>query len=142
MGLLDAVSGLLNESTGGGNAPDLMSIASQLLDSNAPGDGLAGLVQHFEQGGLGEVVGSWISNGQNLPISAEQLQSALGGHPALAGLLQQAQGPQGQALLGQLAQMLPELVNRMTPQGQLPASAAESPDLGSLLGGLSGLLKG
>ena len=47
MGLLDAVSGLLNESTGGGNAPDLMSIASQLLDSNAPGGGLAGLVQHF-----------------------------------------------------------------------------------------------
>ncbi|WP_022979496.1 YidB family protein [Ideonella sp. B508-1] len=142
MGLLDAVSGLLNESTGGGNAPDLMSIASQLLDSNAPGGGLAGLVQHFEQGGLGEVVGSWISNGQNLPISADQLQSALGSHPALAGLLQQAQGPQDQALLGQLAQMLPELVNKMTPQGQLPATAAESPDLGSLLGGLSGLLKG
>jgi uncharacterized protein YidB (DUF937 family) len=38
--------------------------------------------------------------------------------------------------------MLPELVNRMTPQGQLPATPAESPDLGSLLGGLSGLLKG
>ena len=95
-----------NESTGGGNAPDLMSIASQLLDSNAPGGGLAGLVQHFEQGGLGEVIGSWISNGQNLPISADQLQSALGGHPALAGLLQQAQGPQGQALLGQLAQII------------------------------------
>lgn len=142
MGLLDAVSGLLNESAGGGNAPDLMSLARGLLDSNAPGGGLPGLVQHFEQGGLGGVVGSWISNGQNLPISAEQLQSVLGGHPALAGLLQQAQGPQGQALLGQLAQMLPELVNQMTPQGQLPTSPAESPDLGSLLGGLSGLLKG
>lgn len=142
MGLLDAVSGLLNESAGGGNTPDLMSIATQLLDNKAPGGGLSGLVRHFEQGGLGEVVGSWISNGQNLPISAEQLQSVLGGHPALAGLLQQAQGPQGQALLGQLAQMLPELVNKMTPQGQLPATPAESPDLGSLLGGLSGLLKG
>ncbi len=142
MGLLDAMTGLLNNAAGGGGQSDLMTIASQLLDSNAPGGGLGGLVQQFEQGGLGQVIGSWISNGQNLPISAEQLQSVLGGHPALAGLLQQAQGPQGQALLGQLAQVLPALVNQMTPQGQLPATPAEAPDLGSLLGGLSGLLKG
>src|SRR5258707_4071383 len=54
-----------------------------LADGGA--DGLAGLVQRFERQGLGQVIGSWLGPGQNLPISGPQLQAALGGQRAGAG---------------------------------------------------------
>ncbi|MFZ2988780.1 MAG: YidB family protein [Ideonella sp.] len=135
MGLLDSMVGMLGQAQGG-NQADLMGLIGGLLDSNAPGGGLAGLVSQFQQGGLGEVVASWISTGQNLPVSAEQLQSVLGGHSGLNQLLAQTGMGQGE-LMGQLAKFLPLVVDQMTPNGQLPASGS-TPDLGSLLGGLLG----
>ncbi|WP_396269187.1 YidB family protein [Ideonella sp.] len=88
-----------------------------MLSQGGLGGGLAGLVQQFQQGSLGDVVSSWVSTGQNLPISAEQ-----------TGL---SQGD----LMGQLSQLLPQVIDQMTPNGQLPTAGAQ-PDLGSLLGSL------
>jgi uncharacterized protein YidB (DUF937 family) len=78
MGLLDSVVGALAGGQSGGNS-GLVDVVMQLIN-NQPG-GLAGLVQSFQQGGLADIVNSWVSTGQNLPISAEQLQSVLGGGP-------------------------------------------------------------
>lgn len=144
MGLLDSVVGMMGGAQGGaggagggGNAALIQAVVS-LLANNGGGQGgiggLAGLVQQFQQGGLGEVVGSWISTGQNLPISAEQLQSVLGGHSAVAGLAQQTGMSQGD-LMGQLSQLLPQVVDQLTPNGQLPEAGAQ-PDLMGMLGGL------
>lgn len=144
MGLLDSVVGMMaggqGGAAGGGNAALIQAVLS-LLANNGGGSqgglgGLAGLVQQFQQGGLGDVVGSWVSTGQNLPISAEQLQSVLGGHPALAGLAQQAGLSQGD-LMGSLSQLLPQVVDQLTPDGQLPQAGAQ-PDLMGMLGGLLG----
>jgi uncharacterized protein YidB (DUF937 family) len=92
------------------------------LINNQPG-GLGGLVQSFQQGGLGEVVNSWVSTGQNLPVSAEQLQSVLGG-----GQLQNIAAQLGvspEQASGSLADLLPQVVDKLTPNGQLPEGGGD-----------------
>jgi uncharacterized protein YidB (DUF937 family) len=125
MGLLDAVAGAMGGSGGGGQA-DLMQLVMKLVQQSG---GLEGLIAKFQQGGLGEVVQSWISTGPNLPISADQLGQVFG-----PDTLQQL-GAGGQELLGPLAQLLPQVVDGLTPNGQLPAGGG---DLGAMLGGLLG----
>lgn len=137
MGLFDTVVGMINQGGAGQDQAALMNVITGLLNQDGPQGGLAGLVQQFQQGGLGDVVASWISTGQNLPISAEQLQSVLGSHSALAGVAEQAGLSQGD-LMGQLSQLLPQVIDQMTPQGQLPAAGGQA----DLLGVLGGLLKG
>jgi uncharacterized protein YidB (DUF937 family) len=99
--------------------------------------GLAGLVQKFEQCGLGNVVGSWIGTGQNLPISADQLRNVLGSDAI--GQIAQQLGLSHEEVAGQLSQALPEVVDQATPEGQLPADGGlgSLADIGGLLGKLS-----
>jgi uncharacterized protein YidB (DUF937 family) len=137
MSLLDSMSSLLGQNAGNAAGQgDLMQALLGLLSPQAPGGGLVGLVQHFQQGGLGEVVQSWISTGQNLPISTEQLQSVLGQHAGLAGLLQASGLDQG-TTLSQLTRLLPEVIDQLTPQGRLPDSSGTA-QIGDLLGNLLG----
>ena len=116
MGLLDSVVGALSGGPSAGSNP-LLNIVMQLINNPQTG-GLGGLVQSFEQGGLGEVVKSWVSTGQNLPISAEQIKAVLGG-----GQLQDIAAQLGvstEQASGSLADLLPQMVDKMTPNGQLP----------------------
>jgi uncharacterized protein YidB (DUF937 family) len=134
MGLFDQVMGAVSGAAGGsagGDNPILGSIM-QLINNPQTG-GLAGLVQSFQEKGLGEVVNSWVSTGQNLPISAEQIQSVLGGEQ-IKGLASQF-GVDSSQVSGQLAEFLPQIVDKLTPNGSLP----EGGDL--MAQGLS-LLKG
>lgn len=140
MGLLDSVVGALGQGGGGGQG-DLMGVLLKMLtQGEASGGlgGLAGLVGKLQQGGLGEVASSWISTGPNLPISPEQLGSVLG-NDTVAGFAQQLGLSQGDAL-GQLSQLLPQVVDKLTPDGQLPTGGG-MPDLGALGGLLGGLLR-
>ena len=116
MGLFDQVVGALAGGETGGQG-GLLQTVMQLINDPKIG-GLQGLVQTFQQGGLGEIVNSWVSSGQNLPISAEQIQSVLGGSSLqdLAARL----GMSPEQASGNLAEMLPSLVDNMTPNGQLP----------------------
>jgi uncharacterized protein YidB (DUF937 family) len=136
LGLFDS---LANKLTGGsgqlaGAPAGLAGAALELLD-NSPG-GLAGLVGQFESQGLGKIMSSWISTGANLPISAEQLQGALGG-----GAIQQLAAKVGlspQEVTSRLTNVLPTLVDKLTPNGQLPTGnlmQAAQGLLGGLLGG-------
>lgn len=120
MGLLDSVVGALAGGQGGGNS-GLMDVVMQLINSQ-PG-GLGGLVQSFQQGGLGDIVNSWVSTGRNLPVSAEQLQSVLGG-----GQLQDIAAKLGvspEQASGSLAELLPQVVDRLTPNGQIPEGGTD-----------------
>jgi uncharacterized protein YidB (DUF937 family) len=143
MGLFDSVVGALGAAAAGGAGgaqPDLLKLVGGLLGPES--GGLAGLVQKFQQGGLGDVVASWVGTGANLPISAEQISQVLG-PDTLQQLARQfggAGGVGGGDLAGQLAQMLPQVVDQLTPNGQLPAGGG-LPDLGALGGLLGGLLK-
>lgn len=131
MGLLDSVVGSLAAgNTQGGNG--LLDVVMQLIQSQ-PG-GLAGLVQSLQQGGLAEVVNSWVSTGQNMPVSAEHLASALGGDRMQNIAAQLGVSPEQAS--GSLADLLPQVVDQLTPNGQLP----EGGDL--LTQGLAMLKKG
>lgn len=132
MGLLDQVVGGLAANALGGKGNGLAEMAMQLVNQY-PG-GLSGLVQAFRQGGLGEIVDSWVSTGQNLPVSGDQLSSVLGSD--LLGTLAGQAGVAPQELSSGLAALLPGLVDQLTPGGKLP----EGGDL--LAQGLDMLKKG
>lgn len=153
MGLLDSILGnalgsALGGSAGGGNANAallkmVLGMLAQGGSSGAPGGASAGglgglgeLIGQFQRSGLGDVVSSWVSTGQNLPVSPEQLGQVFGGR--VDGMASQL-GMNPADLLGQLSQMLPEVVDRLTPGGQIP-QASQMPnlsDIGSLLNTLA-----
>jgi uncharacterized protein YidB (DUF937 family) len=87
---------------------------------NVPGteDGLGGLVERFRQGGLEEILKSWIATGPNKPISPNQLQRALG--PDTVDGLSRETGLPRDDLLSQLSRILPEVIDRLSPNGKLP----------------------
>jgi uncharacterized protein YidB (DUF937 family) len=93
--------------------------------------GILGLQHMFEQGGLGSVMSSWMGSGQNTPISASQLQNVLHGG-ALQQVAQQA-GMDPSKLTAMMSTLLPHLVDKLTPNGQVPDANA----LQSLLKGLA-----
>ena len=108
-------------------------------------DGLASLVGKLQQGGLSAEVESWVGSGENISVAPEKLAQAFGGDE-LAGLAQQFGGgaTSGGAMAGILAQLLPAVINGMTPQGRLPQSQADrGGGLGDVLGSvLSGMMGG
>lgn len=131
--ILGAVLGNMGQQ--GGTAGALASVAGSLLANDGEHGGLGGLVGKFEQAGLGNVVSSWIGSGQNLPISADQLQSVLGSD-AVAGIAAKL-GINPSDALGQLSTMLPGLVDKLTPNGAAPAGGlGNMGDLAGMLGGL------
>jgi len=114
MGLLDQITGALNQQAGGsGQNNQLMQLALNLISSH-PG-GLQGLVQQFTQAGLAQQAQSWVSAGQNLPISAEQITQVLGSGK-LQEIAKQLGIDHGDAA-GGLADLLPQVVNHLTPNG-------------------------
>lgn len=107
----------------------LSAVMTSLLAQHG---GVSGLLEKFQAGGLGEVVQSWVGTGQNLPISAEQIQSVLGNeHVAeLAGKL----GIDPQQAAQHLSNYLPQLIDKLTPNGQVPTDGS-----GNLMGTLGKL---
>jgi uncharacterized protein YidB (DUF937 family) len=134
MGLLDSIAGQVLDSlsnSGGGQHAGLIEVIGGLVNNPQTG-GLQGLISSFEQNGLGDVVASWVGTGQNLPISAEQLQSVLGNEQVQA--IAQKLGFTPQEVSGHLAELLPQVIDKLTPGGTVPE--------GGELGGLLGMLKG
>ena len=80
--------------------------------------GLGGLVDKLQKGGLGNLVNSWVGPGQNQPVSPNQLGPALG--PDIIKTLAQRSGLSEEELTRQLSQVLPGLVDKLTPNGRLP----------------------
>lgn len=135
MGLLDIVGGMLGGQQGqmgqGGQA-ELLNMVIGMLGNNGQGGGLAGLVEQFQAAGLGEQVNSWVGTGQNLPLSPEQLQGALGSDQMSQ--MAEKMGLSTGDLGAQLSQMLPQMVDKLTPGGQIPEGGLGN--IGDLLGGL------
>ena len=133
MGLLDSITQIAGQalSSGGGQNNLLQSILGMVSQHEG---GLAGLVQSFKDKGLGEVAASWVGTGSNLPISAAQIQNVLGNENL--GALASKFGMSSEDISGRLSDLLPQVVDRLTPNGQVEGSL----DMGSALGMLQGLL--
>jgi uncharacterized protein YidB (DUF937 family) len=108
--------GLLDGLIGGTVAAGLVTAANDIIDKNG---GLAGLVANFRQKGLSSIVDSWISTGQNQPITPEQVSHGVG--PELINEIAAKLGMQPDELKRKLADVLPAAVDKLTPSGRLPA---------------------
>ncbi len=119
MSLFDMAEQML-AGQGGGNQNALGAVMNMV--NNHPG-GLPGLVSAFEQNGLGGAMSSWVSNGPNQAVSGQQVQGVMGTNvpPEMAS--------------GIVAQVLPGIINHLTPNGQVPSSGSNLMELGE------GLLK-
>ena len=115
--------------------PQAVSAIVSLLsskDASVGGTGgIGGLVQAFQGKGMGDMIASWISTGPNPPINASQITDVLG-HDTLKQFAAKAGVPQQEAG-GLLAALLPSVIDKLTPQGTMPASNAFESELGGLL---------
>jgi uncharacterized protein YidB (DUF937 family) len=118
MGLFDEVGkGLLGKLSGGEASNNLLDTALGLIN-NPDSGGLSGLVQAFKQKGLSDAVSSWIGTGENQPISPEQVQQVLGNDHLQR--ISEKLGLSNQDISGGLANLLPQLIDKLTPHGALP----------------------
>ncbi|MBT9567935.1 MAG: DUF937 domain-containing protein [Thiobacillus sp.] len=108
----------MNAASGNGGSNAMLDAVMQMLAGKGQTGGLAGLVQAFQDKGLGEQVASWIGTGQNLPVAPDQIQSVLGGGQ-LEHIASQA-GVSEQQAAGGLASLLPQIIDKLTPNGQMP----------------------
>ncbi len=124
MGLLDTISGELGtafqDALRQGQSGGVPGIVSAVLSHTNLGN-LHGLLAQLQRGGLGEQVSSWLGNGPNLPVSADQLRAALG-NEHVQQLARQLGLPVDEALQ-MLSQHLPTTVDKASPNGSLPAGA-------------------
>jgi uncharacterized protein YidB (DUF937 family) len=130
MGLLDNLENQAVSSVLGKSSNPLATNLLQMIQSQ-PG-GLQGLVQSFHEKGLGGIASSWVGTGQNLPISADQIHQVLGSDKVKQ--LAAAAGISPDLAGSSIAQLLPTLVDKLTPNGQVPEHS-------SVMDMASGLLK-
>lgn len=127
MGLLDGVLGNLVGGLLGGQPAQgaqaqssLLQVALQLLQQNG---GIQGMLGKFEQAGLGQQAQSWIGTGQNLPIDANAISQIFG--QGQLGQIAQQLGITHEEAASQLAHALPQVVDKLTPQGQVPENHSD-----------------
>jgi uncharacterized protein YidB (DUF937 family) len=121
MSLLDGIAAVADSLLfGSDKQKQLMSAALSRISDLATG-GLLGLVNTLRQLGLDDVVSSWISTGENKPISPEQVQNALG--EGQINQMAQDMGVSHQEVSIGLAGLLPQLIDKLTPDGMLPSGS-------------------
>ena len=117
MSLLKTILAFAGGAFVGAKGDKLMDAAIKLLDNPQTG-GLAGLIQTFRDKGFDDVISSWISTGENKPVSGEQVEQVLDqGQIEEAA---QAAGVPREEASSRLASILPQLIDKLTPDGKLP----------------------
>jgi uncharacterized protein YidB (DUF937 family) len=132
MGLLDEVLNHVQTQGGGNdsNAAMANAVLGMLGGQGGAGGGLPDLISSLQANGLGDAVNSWVSTGPNQAVSPDRLRSALGADQ-IARLAQQA-GLSPEAAKSVLAVVLPLVVDKLTPGGQVPQQSMLADGLGIL----------
>ena len=107
--------GLLDGLIGGAVGAELITVVNQLIEKHG---GLSGIVGQLQQQGLGPTVNSWIGNGPNQPISPDQVHQTFG--PEIIRELAARTGMTPQELAQKISQVLPQVVDKLTPAGAVP----------------------
>jgi uncharacterized protein YidB (DUF937 family) len=135
MGLLDSIMGMV----GKGGGKDVMSqLSTMLTGKGGDGMGLSRLLDQFKGAGLGDKADSWVGKGENQPLDPDEVEKAIGSE-RLAKMSKQT-GQSVGTLKTDLSKMIPDAVNKLTPDGKVPnpsdlTSMVKGLDLGKLLGG-------
>jgi len=130
MSLFDSIAGAVLSKVIGGEQGGMAQIAIEMFNQNG---GLDGILDRFKQSGLGDVAASWVSKGENLSISADQISSVLGNSQITE--MANKLGITPEMLSSQIAQHLPNVIDKITPDGEVTA------DSSSLLNAVLGILK-
>jgi uncharacterized protein YidB (DUF937 family) len=132
----EIIKGVGSQIFGGAEQGGLMEQVLGLINNPQTG-GLSGLIQQFTNKGLGDMVSSWVSTGENQPISGEQIEGAFGTNKIQE--IAQALGISGADASGGLASILPQVIDKLTPDGMVPEGGMLDQGLDflkkSLLGG-------
>lgn len=137
MGILDGVLSSFNNTPGATPAAGTPSasiaaeVIAMLQSHGGAANGLTAMMQAFESGGLGHLFQSWVGTGQNLPVSADQLKNVLANSGILERIAQKT-GMQPADVAQHLSTLLPQLIDHLTPSGQVHPG-----DAGSALEGLA-----
>jgi len=115
MSLFDTIAGQATAALGGNQDSGVIGELSKLISGN----GLAGLLSQFQSKGLGDTVASWVGTGSNLPISKEQIGAVLGNDQVAS--IAKSLGISPADASNALAGALPQVVDKLTPDGKLPS---------------------
>ena len=133
MGIMDMIKGLMGGKAGGAigglGGKDLSSVVTGLLGQG--GTQLPALLEKFKAGGLGDAAQSWVGKGANQPVSGEQVKSVLGSD-AISGIAAKLGLSSNQAA-SKVAGVLPQVIDKLTPDGMVPDPQALSQKLTGLL---------
>jgi uncharacterized protein YidB (DUF937 family) len=140
MGLLDDIGKQVLDNMIGGQAVggasgqvNWVQLGVAVLDKFG---GIDGLLKKFTDKGMGDLIASWIGTGKNLPISADQILAVLG-KKNVTEVAREA-GTDAQAAAGGLAQVLPGLIDKLTPKGESVQGGALQQGINALLDGKMG----
>ena len=138
MGLLDQLAGQVMGQVGGGqqNAGAQNTLLSSVMNMLNGAGGMPALLQKLKDSGLQNQVASWIGSGENQPVSGDQIKSALG-NDTVQQVAEQAGVPPEHAAAG-MAQLLPQIIDQLTPNGQLPQGDLMQQGMSLLKGKLFG----
>jgi uncharacterized protein YidB (DUF937 family) len=118
MGFMDQLKKVVvgEQGEAGGQSSMLDNLLEMLNDQKS--GGITGLIQTFNEKGLGDHMSSWISTGENLPISADQIRDVLGSDriKELSSKLNLGEHDTSKSL----ADLLPQLIDKLTPDGSMP----------------------
>jgi uncharacterized protein YidB (DUF937 family) len=138
MGLLDSIVGAVSRKTeDSGGAAQLIGVMGGLL---AQSGGLQGLANKFAQSGQGDAFQSWVGMGENQPVSSNQIQNALGSEQVKA--LAAKMGIDPAQASSFLAEYMPKIVDKLTPEGKVDPTADHQQGLAALLPSLLQSLSG
>jgi uncharacterized protein YidB (DUF937 family) len=124
VGLLDGITSLF-----GGDQAKAIDAIKNLLDPNGPLGGLEGLKKKFDAAGLGDKFQSWIGGGENQPISGAEIKQVI---PDQVQNLANDLGKSPDEVAGQISELLPDVVNKVTPDGIIPDVSSLTDKLGGL----------
>ena len=153
-GGLGGLGEVLGSVLGGGQAPQagaqggssginmglvaaLAPILMGMLANHSQQGGLGGLLDKFTQAGAGDAAQSWVGGGANQPVSPDAVTQALG--PNVIGDIAAQLGVAHGEAAGGIAQVLPELIDKLTPLGQAPQAGLGS--AGDIVGALTRMLQ-
>lgn len=129
MGMFDGLVGsVLGKVTG--EKAGMAQVAMEMFNTNG---GVGGILEKFKTGGLADAAASWVGTGDNIPVSADQISSVLGNDQIAA--MAEKFGIDPATLSAQIAEYLPSVVDKMTPNGAVEA------DSGNILSSVLGMFK-
>ena len=117
--LMIALLALLASRSMSGGSKEAPKASSSSTDPGTIAGGLGGLLKQFQQAGFGDTINSWINTGTNKPVAPTQVSDALG--PEIIDMLSQRTGLPRDQVASILSQVLPQVVDQLTPDGRLPS---------------------